>query len=169
MILLMLWLMLKSSFILAVWFTGFLNVNLAIINLLPLPILDGGHVVMNLWAGITRRPVSPRLVNALANAFAVLFIALFLALTFRDSVRHIVPPVRRWIAGEAAPADTNLGVLDRGGGAVQGAADRARQGGRREDDAAADDGEDQNVFGGRGAGFITQERSKLGHWTTPSR
>ena len=105
-ILLMLWLMLKSSFILAVWFTGFLNVNLAIFNLLPLPILDGGHVVMNLWEGLARRPAPPRLVNALANLFAVLFIALFLALTFRDSVRHLVPPVRRWIAGEAAPAET---------------------------------------------------------------
>ena len=102
----MLWLMLKSSFILAVWFTGFLNVNLAIINLLPLPILDGGHVVMNLWEGITRRPASPRLVNALANLFAVLFIALFLTLTFRDSVRHLVPPIQRWIAGEEAPAET---------------------------------------------------------------
>ncbi len=104
-ILLMLWLMLKSSFILAVWFTGFLNVNLAIINLLPLPILDGGHVVMNLWEGITRRPAPPRLVNALANLFAALFIALFLTLTFRDSVRHLVPPVQRWFAGESdAPA-----------------------------------------------------------------
>ncbi|NCD23941.1 MAG: PDZ domain-containing protein, partial [Spartobacteria bacterium] len=100
-ILMMLWLMLKSSFILAVWFTGFLNVNLAIINLLPLPLLDGGHVVMNLWAGITRRPASPRLINALANAFAVLFIALFLTLTFRDSVRHIVPTVRHWFAADA--------------------------------------------------------------------
>ena len=100
-ILMMLWLMLKSSFILAVWFTGFLNVNLAIINLLPLPLLDGGHVVMNLWAGITRRPASPRLINALANAFAVLFIALFLTLTFRDSVRHLVPTVRHWFADDA--------------------------------------------------------------------
>ena len=99
-ILMMLWLMLKSSFILAVWFTGFLNVNLAIINLLPLPLLDGGHVAMNLWAGITRRPVSPRFIAALANAFAALFIALFLTLTFRDSVRHIVPSVRRWFAKE---------------------------------------------------------------------
>jgi len=101
-ILLMLWLMLKSSFILAVWFTGFLNVNLAIINLLPLPILDGGHVVMNLWEAIRGRPAHPKLVNALANFFAVLFIALFLGLTFRDSVRHLVPPVQRWIAGEGA-------------------------------------------------------------------
>ena len=99
-ILLMLWLMIKSSFILAIWFTGFLNVNLAIINLLPLPILDGGHVVLNLWEMVTRRPAHPRLVNALANTFAVLFIALFLLLTFRDSVRHIVPPVKSWITGD---------------------------------------------------------------------
>ena len=105
-ILLMLWLMLKSSFILAIWFTGFLNVNLAIINLLPLPILDGGHVVMNLWELAFRRPAPPRLINALANVFAVLFIALFLALTFRDSVRHLVPPVQRWFAGDPAETDT---------------------------------------------------------------
>ena len=105
-ILLMLWLMLKSSFILAVWFTGFLNVNLAIINLLPLPILDGGHVVMNLWEMVARRPAPPKLVNALANLFAVLFIALFLGLTFRDSVRHLVPPLQRWFAGEGSGSNS---------------------------------------------------------------
>ncbi len=104
-ILLMLWLMIKSSFILAIWFTGFLNVNLAIINLLPLPVLDGGHVVMNLWEALTRRPAHPKLIGALANVFAVLFIALFLTLTFRDSVRHLVPPVREWIRGTEAPPE----------------------------------------------------------------
>lgn len=105
-ILMMLWLMLKSSFILAVWFTGFLNVNLAIINLLPLPILDGGHVVMNLWEWIRGRPAHPKVINALANVFAVLFIALFLALTFRDSIRHLAPPVQRWLAGEMGETNT---------------------------------------------------------------
>jgi regulator of sigma E protease len=104
-ILLMLWLMLKSSFILAIWFTGFLNVNLAIINLLPIPILDGGHVVMNLWEMVFRRPAPPKLVNALANIFAVLFIGLFLALTFRDSVRHLVPPVQRWFSSDKTEAE----------------------------------------------------------------
>ncbi len=104
-ILMMLWLMLKSSFMLAVWFTGFLNVNLAIINLLPLPVLDGGHVLMNLWEMVFRRPAPPRLVNALANVFAVLFIGLFLLLTFRDSVRHLVPPVKQWLAGEERTPD----------------------------------------------------------------
>lgn len=98
-ILIMLWLMLRSSFILAVWFTGFLNVNLAILNLLPIPVLDGGHVVMNLYEWTFRRPPPPRLVNALINVFAVLFILLFLSLTFRDVARQIVPPLRRWLGG----------------------------------------------------------------------
>lgn len=98
-ILIMLWHTARASFMLAVWFTGFLNVNLAILNLLPLPVLDGGHVVMNLYEWITRRPPSPRFVNALANVFAVLFIALFLSLTFRDSIRHVVPPLQRWWSG----------------------------------------------------------------------
>ncbi len=102
-ILLMLWLMIKSSFILAIWFTGFLNVNLAIINLLPVPVLDGGHVVMNLWEMVARRPAHPKLVNALANFFAMLFIVLFLGLTFRDSVRHLVPSVKQWISGDRSP------------------------------------------------------------------
>ncbi len=101
-ILIMLWLMIRSSFILAVWFTGFLNVNLAILNLLPIPILDGGHVVMNLYEWIVRRPPPRRVVNALANAFAVLFIGLFLALTFRDGMRHIVPTVKHWFAADSA-------------------------------------------------------------------
>ena len=100
-ILIMLWLMLKSSFILAIWFTGFLNVNLAILNLLPLPLLDGGHVVLNAYEGIVRRPPPPRLVNALVNLFAGLFIVLFLTLIYRDSMRHLVPPVQRWLHGEA--------------------------------------------------------------------
>ena len=99
-ILIMLWLMLKTSFVLAIWFTGFLNVNLAILNLLPLPLLDGGHVILNAYEGLARRPPPPKLVNALVNLFAVLFIALFLTLIYRDSMRHLVPPVQRWLHGE---------------------------------------------------------------------
>ena len=98
-ILLMLWLMLKASFVLGISFTVFLNVNLAIINLLPVPLLDGGHVVMNLWEWATGRPPPPKLVNALANVFVVLIIALFILLVFRDSVRYLVPSVKEWVAG----------------------------------------------------------------------
>ncbi len=110
-IFIMLWLMLKASFILGIGFTVFLNVNLAIINLLPLPLLDGGHVVMNLWEWGTGRPLPPRLVNALANVFAVLLLSAILILTFRDSVRYIVPSVKHWI-GNDAPASVDPTVFD---------------------------------------------------------
>ena len=99
----MLYLMVKASFMLALWFTGFLNVNLAIINLLPLPVLDGGHVVLNLWAWVTRRPVSARVVNVLANVFALLLIALFIFLSFRDCRRQLWPMVKG--AWTSAPAE----------------------------------------------------------------
>ena len=65
-------------------FLRFLNVNLAIINLLPIPVLDGGHVVFALWRGIFRREIPPRVLNALVNLFALLIIGLFLYLCFHD-------------------------------------------------------------------------------------
>ena len=103
-ILVMLWLMVKSSFSLAIWFTGFLNVNLAIINLLPLPLLDGGHVIFNLWEMATRRPVPAKWIHALTNLFVVLFIGVFLLLVYRDSVRHIIPGLHRWWTDAPDPA-----------------------------------------------------------------
>jgi len=36
-------------------FLGFLSVNLAVLNFLPIPVLDGGHMVFLMWEGITRR------------------------------------------------------------------------------------------------------------------
>jgi len=76
--------MIQASFMLAVWFTGFLNINLAIINLLPLPVLDGGHIVFSLYEWVFRRPIHARVINILVNAFAALLIGVFLLLSYRD-------------------------------------------------------------------------------------
>lgn len=76
--------MVQASFMLAVWFTGFLNINLAIINLLPIPILDGGHIVFALWEWIFRKPVPAKVVNILVNFFFVVLVGVFLLLSFRD-------------------------------------------------------------------------------------
>jgi RIP metalloprotease RseP len=89
--------MIKASVMLAVWFTGFLNMNLAIINLLPLPVLDGGHIVFSLWEAAARRPMHARVVNALVNAFAVLIIGVFVLLSLRDLDRHT--PMGRLVRG----------------------------------------------------------------------
>ncbi|MFU8779394.1 MAG: RIP metalloprotease RseP [Kiritimatiellia bacterium] len=88
--------MVQASLMLAVWFTGFLNINLAIINLLPIPVLDGGHIVFSLWEWVFRRPVHAKVINFLVNFFALLLIGVFLALTFRDVDRS---PVGRRVRG----------------------------------------------------------------------
>jgi len=68
----------------ALWFSVIMNVNLALINLLPIPVLDGGHIVLALVEGIRRKPVSARLLNALQTACAVLIIGYMLYITFYD-------------------------------------------------------------------------------------
>lgn len=84
MILATLWRAIQISMLNAVGFLRFLNVNLAILNLLPIPVLDGGHILFALWEAATRRKVNARFANALVNFFAVLLIGAILVLTFRD-------------------------------------------------------------------------------------
>jgi regulator of sigma E protease len=62
----------------------FLNINLAVLNLMPIPVLDGGHIGFALWHGITRRKVNVRIQTALINFFAVLLIGAMLILSFND-------------------------------------------------------------------------------------
>ena len=87
MIIAALWVSIKISWLNAIGFLRFLNVNLAILNLLPIPVLDGGHIIFSLWEGVTRRRVHPKVVNTLVNVFAVLLIGILLLLSFRDIIR----------------------------------------------------------------------------------
>jgi regulator of sigma E protease len=71
-------------------FAGFISINLAIINILPLPALDGGRIVFVLLGWIRRgKRISPRtegLVHAIG--FAILIAAL-IAITYQDIIRII--------------------------------------------------------------------------------
>lgn len=54
--------------------TALISVNLGILNLLPLPVLDGGHIVFNLYEMIFRRPVGERVFVVLSyGSMALLF------------------------------------------------------------------------------------------------
>ncbi len=66
------------------------NVSLGIFNLVPLPVLDGGHVVLNVVEGIRKRPLSPRLVERVIQIAMVFFIALFLVMIVVDILYPIV-------------------------------------------------------------------------------
>jgi regulator of sigma E protease len=67
------------------WFSVILNVNLALLNLLPLPVLDGGHITLSLIEVIRRRPVSARTLNAIQSGFAALLIGFMIYIAFFDT------------------------------------------------------------------------------------
>jgi regulator of sigma E protease len=69
---------------LAIWFSVIMNVNLALLNLLPIPVLDGGHIVLSLVEAAWRRPVNARLLQAVQTSCAVLLIGYMLYIAFYD-------------------------------------------------------------------------------------
>lgn len=69
---------------LALWFSVVLNVNLALLNLLPIPVLDGGHITLAIIEGIRRRPINVRVLEFVQSACAMLIIGFMLYVTFYD-------------------------------------------------------------------------------------
>jgi regulator of sigma E protease len=69
---------------LALWFSVILNVNLAILNMLPIPVLDGGHIVLAIIESIRRRPVNMRVLEVVQTSCAVVIIGYMLYITFFD-------------------------------------------------------------------------------------
>ncbi|MCL2093073.1 MAG: RIP metalloprotease RseP [Treponema sp.] len=65
-------------------FLSLISIALCIMNLLPLPVLDGGMILMFLVEGIRRRPLHPRLVSAFQTLGVVLIIGLMLFAIFGD-------------------------------------------------------------------------------------
>jgi len=69
--------------------TAMISVNLAIFNLLPLPVLDGGQLMFLGIEAIRRRPLSTRVMEAVQQVSIVLVIGLMLFATFNDVSRII--------------------------------------------------------------------------------
>jgi regulator of sigma E protease len=83
-ILAMLSIQLNTDYRLALSFLVLLNINLAIINLFPIPVLDGGHILMALIERIFRRPINVRVVEWTTTAFAILLISFMLYVSYND-------------------------------------------------------------------------------------
>jgi regulator of sigma E protease len=67
------------------WFSVILNVNLALLNMLPLPVLDGGHIMLSLIEVVRRRPVSAKLLSTIQSGFAILLIGFMVYIAFFDT------------------------------------------------------------------------------------
>ncbi len=84
----------ENGWLQAIWFSVILNVNLGLLNLLPIPVLDGGHIVLAALEGIRRRPLSGRALAYVQYAFACLIIGFMLYVTFFDA--------QDWFGADAA-------------------------------------------------------------------
>jgi regulator of sigma E protease len=61
-----------------------INVNLALLNLLPFPVLDGGHITLAIVESIRRKPVNIRLMEIVQTCCAILLIGFMIFVTFYD-------------------------------------------------------------------------------------
>ncbi|MEK6710012.1 MAG: site-2 protease family protein, partial [Nitrospinota bacterium] len=73
-----------------VMFTILLSINLAILNLLPIPILDGGHILFLGIEALRGRPLSLRVRETAMQVGTVLLIALMIFATYKDSVYYLL-------------------------------------------------------------------------------
>ena len=70
-------------------FTAFISINLAVINLLPIPALDGGRLLFLAIEGIIRRPISVKFTRVVNTTGFVLLILFMLFITYRDIAKLV--------------------------------------------------------------------------------
>ena len=68
-------------------FTAILSINLAVINVLPLPALDGGRILFLLIEAIRRKPINEQIEAIVHNSGFILLMGLVVLITYRDLVR----------------------------------------------------------------------------------
>ena len=93
--------MARYSFIDLIWFTALINVNLAILNLLPIPVLDGGHMLFATLGKLMGRPVPKKIMELSYTGCIVILLSFMVYVTFFD-VRRVGEDVG--IIGDVPPA-----------------------------------------------------------------
>jgi regulator of sigma E protease len=69
---------------LALWLSVVLNVNLAILNMLPIPVLDGGHILFGLIESVRRKPLNMRMLEVVQGTCTLLIVGVIIYITFFD-------------------------------------------------------------------------------------
>ena len=77
----------QSGWVTTIWFTAVLSINLGLINLFPIPILDGGHLLFYGLEALRGRPLGERAQEWASIAGLSLVVALMLFVTWNDLVR----------------------------------------------------------------------------------
>ena len=93
-------------------FLRYLNVNLAILNLLPIPVLDGGLILFALIAIVFRRRVPQKIVTTLSMGFMYLLLALMGLLLWRDCSRIVTRQLQNADTPEFVITDHDIAKPD---------------------------------------------------------
>ena len=80
----------EQGFAEIVYLTAYLSINLGLMNILPIPALDGGHVLFVLIELITRKKVNEKFESIATTIFFVLLMLLMLYVTIHDIIRMIL-------------------------------------------------------------------------------
>jgi regulator of sigma E protease len=73
----------------ALFWIAIISVNLGLVNLLPIPVLDGGHICFALYEAITKKRIKAKTMEKFIFPFVVLIIIFFIYLTYQDVLRVI--------------------------------------------------------------------------------
>jgi len=88
----------KGSLIIGLNLVVLISYSLGLFNLLPIPVLDGGHILLSVLEMIFRRPLSPKILQPLTYFFVFILIGFMLFVTFFDIKRMIpVEPEKRGV------------------------------------------------------------------------
>jgi len=70
-----------------IYFIAFISINLAIVNFLPIPVLDGGHLVFFMIEAISGSPISLRMREITQQIGIVVLLVLTVFVFYNDFVR----------------------------------------------------------------------------------
>jgi regulator of sigma E protease len=90
----------KSDYKDALWFVILINVALAVFNMLPIPVLDGGHILLAIITKIRGRALPVRIVATVQSVMVLLLFSLMIFVTFNDGRRIL----RRLFTSKPVPA-----------------------------------------------------------------
>ncbi len=71
----------------ALYWMAVISLNLGIINLMPIPVLDGGHICMAILEKFTKRPLKAKTMERLIVPFVVIIVGFFIYVTYNDILR----------------------------------------------------------------------------------
>lgn len=80
----------REGIINLIYFIALISVNLAILNLLPIPVLDGGHLVFFLLEAILGRPIEVRKIE-MAQKVGIFLLLLLMIFVFYNDIMRLLP------------------------------------------------------------------------------